>query len=164
MFRNIDIWNSFNFNAKKVAKVAHPLREGPGGPGARVPIPFNLVPRDHEKLGSLTSNDHSEGNNDKVEKETGLISNATTLHMQHAVLSISLLLLLHDYDVKFPRAGRRFMKEVNTLWRVSFVSPSKLGFVPLEFNSKKIQLHLLFYGSHNDRDKVWKQANSSLYW
>lgn len=46
------------------------------------------------------------------------------------------------------------MKEVNTLGRVSFVSPSKLGFVPLEFNNKKIQLHLIFYGSQNDRDKV----------
>ena len=94
MFRNIGIWNSLNFNAKKVAKVAHPLREGPGDPGAQFPIPFNLVPRDHEKLGSLTSNDQSEGNNENVEKEIGLISNATTLHLQHAVLSISLLLLL----------------------------------------------------------------------
>ena len=119
MFRNIGIWNSFNFNAKKVAKVGHPLREGPGGPGARgpgalVPIPFNLVPLDHEKLGSLTCNAHSEGNNENVEKEIGLISNATTLHMQHTVLRISLLLLLHDYDVKFPQARRRFMKEVKT--------------------------------------------------
>lgn len=90
MFRNIGIWNSLNFNAKKVAKVAHPLREGPGGPGAQVPIPFNLVPRDHEKLGSLTSNDHSEGNNENVEKEIGLIGNATTLHMQHAVTTARL--------------------------------------------------------------------------
>ena len=85
MFRNIGIWNSLNFNAKKVAKVAHPLREGPGGPGAQVLIPFNLVPRDLEKLGSLASSDHSEGNNENVEKEIGLIGNATTLHMQHAV-------------------------------------------------------------------------------
>ena len=85
MFRNIGIWNSLNFNAKKVAKVAHPLREGPGGPGAQVLIPFNLVPRDLEKLRSLASSDHSEGNNENVEKEIGLIGNATTLHMQHAV-------------------------------------------------------------------------------
>lgn len=77
---------------KKVAKVAHPLREGLRGPGARVPIPFNLVPRDNEKLGSLTINDLSEGNNENVEKEIGLISNATTLRMQHTALSISLLL------------------------------------------------------------------------
>lgn len=90
MFRNIGIWNSLNFNGKKVAKVAHPLREGPGGPGAQFPIPFNLVPRDHEKLGSLTSNDHSEGNNENVEKEIGLIGNATTLHMQHAVTTARL--------------------------------------------------------------------------
>ena len=90
MFRNIGIWNSLNFKAKKVAKVANPLREGPGGPGAQVPIPFNLVPRDLEKLGSLASNDHSEGNNENVEKEIGLIGNATTLHMQHAVTTARL--------------------------------------------------------------------------
>lgn len=85
MLRNIGIWNSFNFNAKKVA---HPLGERPGARGSG-PIPFNLVPRDLEKLGEV---DHSESNNENVKKKKRLISNATTLHMQHIVLSISLLL------------------------------------------------------------------------
>ena len=62
MLRNIGIWNSFNFNAKKVA---HPLGERPGARGSG-PIPFNLVPRDLEKLGEV---DHSESNNENVKKK-----------------------------------------------------------------------------------------------
>lgn len=40
MFRNIGTWNSFNFNVKKVAKVAHPLREGLRAPGGSGPDPI----------------------------------------------------------------------------------------------------------------------------
>lgn len=147
MFRNIGIWNSFNFNAKKVAKVAHPLREG-WGPGGSGPDPIDLVRRDHKRSGSLTRNDHSESDNENVKKEIVLISNATTLHMQQTLFWAFLCCYYctTTRDVEFPQAGRRFMKEVNTPWRVSFVSPSKLGFVPLEFNSKKFSYIWYFMG------------------
>ena len=113
MFRNIGTWNSFNFNVKKVAKVAHPLREGLRGPGARVPIPFNLVPRDHEKLGSLNNQRPQRGQQRERRKRKRFNKQRNnSAHAAHCFehFFAALLLLLHDYDVKFPQAGRRFMK------------------------------------------------------
>ena len=50
-------------------------------------------------LGSF-SKDNSDGN-ENVKKAIGLLSKTTSLHVRHAFLYISLL-LLHDYDVKMP--------------------------------------------------------------
>ena len=50
-------------------------------------------------IGSF-SNDDGDGN-ENVEKAIGLLSKATSLHVPHAFLYISLP-LLHDYDVKMP--------------------------------------------------------------
>ena len=48
------------------------------------------------------SNDDGDGDgNENVKKAIGLLSKTTSLHVHHAFLYISLL-LLHDYDVKMP--------------------------------------------------------------
>ena len=47
--------------------------------------------------------------------------------------------LLHDYNVKMPNS--RFMKNINK-HRWNFISLSELGYGPLEFNFRRVRLHL----------------------
>ena len=69
-------------------------------------------------IGSF-SNDDGDGN-ENIEKAIGLLSKATSLHVPHAFLYISLP-LLHDHDVKMPSftfyGGR---KQVTTKFSFSF--------------------------------------------
>ena len=69
-------------------------------------------------IGSF-SNDDGDGN-ENIETAIGLLSKATSLHVPHAFLYISLP-LLHDYDVKMPSftfyGGR---KQATTKFSFSF--------------------------------------------
>ena len=68
-----------------------------------------------------------------LKKSTGLISK-TILHVHHTFLYISSP-FLHDYDVEM--ANLAFYKQ-----RRNFISLSELGYRPLEFNFRKVRLHL----------------------
>ena len=69
-------------------------------------------------VGSFSNNDGD--GNENVKKAIGLLSKTTSLHVHHAFLYISLL-LLHDYNVKMPSftfyGGR---KQVTTNFSFSF--------------------------------------------
>ena len=94
--------------------------------------------------------------NEKVKKKTdGFISKTTTLHVRHACLYI----FLHDYDVQMPNfAFYGVCKQVTTKFYFSLWT----GIWSLEFNSKRIRLHLTEKVGRNNCDKDWKNANSFL--
>ena len=80
-----------------------------------------------------------------AKKQQVQIRKTTFLHVQHALLQISLQ-SLHDYDVKLPDFTRisSFVEDLNTGQRLPF-SFFKLGYMsPLEFKSRKICQHLTF--------------------
>ena len=59
------------------------------------------APLSIETIGSFSNDDGNGNGNEKAKKAMGLLSKATTLHVHHASLYISLP-SLHDYDVKMP--------------------------------------------------------------
>ena len=63
-----------------------------------------------------------EGNENGEKTTVGLISNKTTLHVQHTFLYISLPLFLHDYNVNLSRnfLVTRFMEEMSSLFLFPF--------------------------------------------
>ena len=72
------------------------------------------------------SNDDGDGKQD-VKKAIGLMSKPTTLHVHHAFLYISLL-LLHNYDVKWPNLKFTWEQEQQG---EEFYHLSELGSGPL---------------------------------
>ena len=82
------------------------------------------------------SNDDGNGN-ENIKKVIGLLSKTTSLHVHHAFLYISLL-LLHDYDVKMPSFtfyGGRKTGDDKLLFLCLNLS------APKEINSREIGLH-----------------------
>ena len=110
-------------------------------------------------LGSL-SNDDGDVNENGKKKHYGQISKATTLHVHHAFLYISLP-LLHDYDVRVSNFTFCRGREHKTTTSISF---PELSYNPLEFNSRKICQHLTNWTSWNNHNKVWSSATSLFKW
>ena len=103
----------------------------------------------HTKGSGSLSNDDGDGD-EKGKNVIGLISK-TTLHVQHALLYISLL-SLHDYNVEMPNFtfyGER--KQATMNFSFSFLT-NESG--PQEINSREICLHFTFSVNWNKCDKV----------
>ena len=95
-----------------------------------------------------------------MKKAIGLISKATTLHVHHDILYISLP-SLHDYGVKIPNFTFRGGPTQDN----DFLFFPVLWRGPLEFNSRKMCQHLTNdWTRWNKRDKVWDSANSLFKW
>ena len=86
--------------------------------------------------------------NENVKK--GLISKTTTSARASHISYISLP-FLHYYDVKVSVISR-FMEKVNKQRR-NFISLSGLGYGPLEFEFRRVPLHLTKQVDRNNRDK-----------
>ena len=76
--------------------------------------------------------------NENVWKTISLIGKTTTLHAHHTFVYISLQFLL-DYDVKMPKFA--FYGKSNKQRR-NFLSLPELGYDALEFNFRRVRLHL----------------------
>ena len=76
---------------------------------------------------------------ENVKTTKGVIRKTTTLHVHLTFLYISLP-YLRDYGLKMPNFAR-FMENVRKQRR-NLISLLKLGYVPEEFNSSCVRLHL----------------------
>ena len=72
------------------------------------------------------------------QKTIGLRSKTTTLYVCHTFFYISLP-FMHTYDLKMPNCA--FLGERKQARR-TFLSLSDLGYGPLEFNFRRVRLHL----------------------
>ena len=101
------------------------------------------LPYSGKKRGVTAVHDDWDGN-ENGKNAIDLISKATTLHVHHTFLYLSLT-SLHDYDVKMPNFSfyGSFMEDVDKRRRI-FLSLSELECGPQEINSREIDLHLTF--------------------
>ena len=86
----------------------------------------------------------------------GLISKTTILHVHHAFFTF---LCRHCTTTTWKCLVSRWTEEVHKRRR-NFLSLSELGYDSLEFNFRRVRLHLTKLVTWSNRDENWKNANS----